>query len=144
MFFHNLNTFLFLHGIDNYEILIELDQQNVSHKVHNGGLLLLSDDLFSYELSTLYLRKKLFHIFHKDLIFVVLFQLFYNFALRANRNLEKKLTFISKQKTRPKGFYLVLKAWQFWDCMKTAWPDNYFMTEWEMRKWIMWITTSSQ
>ena len=98
MFFHTLNTFLFLHGIDNYEILIRVDQQNVSHKEHTDGLLLHLDDLFSYELSTLYWRKKLFHIFHKALIFVVLFQLSDNFALRAYKNLEKnQCFFISNQ-----------------------------------------------
>ena len=97
MFFHTLDTFLFLHGIDNYELLIGLDQQNVSHKEHNDGLLLHWDDLFSCELSILYLRKKLFHIFHKDLIFVALFQLSDNFALRACKNLEKKWFFISNQ-----------------------------------------------
>ena len=98
MFFHNLNTFLFLHGIDSYELLIGLGQQNVSHKEHNDGLLLYWDGLFSYELSTLYSRKKLFHIFHKELIFVVLFQLSDNFAFRAYKNLEKKQWFfISNQ-----------------------------------------------
>ena len=113
MFFHNINTFLFLHGIDNYEISIRVDQQNVSHKEHTDGLLLHLDDLFSYELSVLYSRKKLSHIFHKALIFVVLFQLSDNFALRAYKNLEKNSGFLLvTSKTRLKMF-LVSKATQW-------------------------------